>query len=94
MARIANTIDEIYNTVCTDLVKATKVGDTRELLNVKLVLTDISNNIVSVRGISPSYLCGELLWYFNGMRSTEFISRFSKFWERISDDGKTSNSAY
>lgn len=94
MARQANNIDEIYVTICKDLVKATKVGNTRELLNVKLVLTDITKNIVSVRGISPSYLCGELLWYFNGMRSTEFISRFSKFWEKISDDGKTANSAY
>lgn len=94
MARQADNIDEIYMTVCKDLVKATKVGGTRELLNVKLVLTDITKNIVSVRGISPSYLCGELLWYFNGMKSTEFISRFSKFWEKISDDGKTANSAY
>lgn len=94
MARRANNIDEIYMTVCKDLVKAPEVGNTRELLDVKLVLTDITKNIVSVRGISPSYLCGELLWYFNGMNSMEFISRFSKFWTHISDDGKTSNSAY
>lgn len=94
MARQANNIDEIYMTICKDLVKAPKVEDTRELLNVKLVLTDITKNIVSVRGISPSYLCGELLWYFSGMRSTEFISRFSKFWEKISDDGVNANSAY
>lgn len=94
MARRANNIDEIYMTVCKDLVKAPEVGNTRELLDVKLVLTDITNNIVSVRGISPSYLCGELLWYFNGMNRMEFISRFSKFWTHISDDGITSNSAY
>lgn len=94
MGRVGNNIDTIYMALCKDLTKAPKVGDTRELLNVKLVLTDITRNIVSVRGISPSYLCGELLWYFNGMKSTEFISRFSKFWEKISDDGKTANSAY
>lgn len=94
MAKQANNIDEIYMALCKDLAKATKVGNTRELLNVKFVLTDITKNIVSVRGISPSYLCGELLWYFNGLHSTEFISRFSKFWEKISDDGKTANSAY
>lgn len=94
MGRIANNIDDIYLTVLKDLVRAPKVGNTQELLDVKLVLTDITKNIVSVRGISPSYLCGELLWYFNGMNSTEFISRFSKFWEHISDNGKTANSAY
>lgn len=94
MGRISNNIDDIYLTVCKDLLKAPRVGNTQELLDVKLVLTDITQNIVSVRGISPSYLCGELLWYFNGMNSMEFISRFSKFWEHISDDGKTSNSAY
>lgn len=94
MGRIENNIDSIYLTLCKDLTRATVVGNTRELLDVKFVLTDITKNIVSVRGISPSYLCGELLWYFNGMNSTEFISRFSKFWEKISDDGQTSNSAY
>lgn len=94
MGRVENNIDDIYMALCKDLTKAPKVGDTRELLNVKLVLTDITKNIVSVRGISPSYLCGELLWYFNGMRNVEFISRFSKFWENLSDDGKTVNSAY
>lgn len=94
MARQANNIDSIYMMLCKDLTRATKVGDTRELLNVKFVLTDITKNIVSVRGISPSYLCGELLWYFNGMRSLEFISRFSSFWKSLSDDGKTCNSAY
>lgn len=94
MARQANNIDSIYMMLCKDLTRATKVGNTRELLNVKFVLTDITKNIVSVRGISPSYLCGELLWYFNGMVSTEFISRFSSFWKNISDDGKTANSAY
>ena len=94
MGRMANNVDDIYLTIVKDLLHAPEVGDTRELLDVKLVLTDITKNIVSVRGISPSYLCGELLWYFSGMNSMEFISRFSKFWEHISDDGKTSNSAY
>lgn len=94
MGRISTNIDDIYLTMCKDLLKAPKVGNTRELNNVKLVLKDINKNIVSVRGLSPSYLAGELLWYFNGDNSLEFISNFSKFWTHISDDGKTSNSAY
>lgn len=94
MGRISTNIDDIYLTMCKDLLKAPKVGNTRELNNVKLVLKDINKNIVSVRGLSPSYLAGELLWYFNGDNSLEFISNFSKFWTHISDDGETCNSAY
>lgn len=94
MGRISTSIDDIYLTMCKDLLKAPKVGNTRELNNVKLVLKDITKNIVSVRDLSPSYLAGELLWYFNGDNSLEFISNFSKFWSHISDNGKTCNSAY
>lgn len=94
MGRISTNIDNIYLTICKDLLKAPKVGNTRELNNVKLVLKDITQNIVSVRGLSPSYLAGELLWYFNGDNSLKFISSFSKFWENISDNGYTCNSAY
>lgn len=94
MGRISTNIDNIYLTLCKDLLHAPKVGNTRELNNVKLVLKDINHNIVSVRDLSPSYLAGELLWYFNGDNSLEFISNFSKFWTHLSDDGKTCNSAY
>lgn len=94
MCRIANNIDDIYLALCKDLLHAPVVGNTHELLNVKLQLKDINNNIISVRGISPSYLCGELLWYFTGSKSLEFISRFSSFWNHLSDDGETCNSAY
>ena len=94
MGRISTNVDNIYLTVCKDLLKAPKVGNTRELNNVKLVLKDITQNIVSVRDLSPSYLAGELLWYFNGDNSLDFISNFSKFWTHISDDGETCNSAY
>ena len=94
MPRISNDIDDIYLTLAKDLVHAKSVNGTRELNNVKFVLNDIDNNIVSVRGISTAYLFGELLWYFTGRNDLEFISKFSKFWKHLSDDGKTANSAY
>lgn len=105
MGRIANNVDYLYLCMCKDLLHAPKIGGdaaadrintggTRELNNVKLVLTDITNNIVSIRGISPSYLFAELLWYFNGRRDLEFISKFSSAWTGLSDDGETCNSAY
>ena len=94
MGRISTSIDDIYLTICKDLLKAPKVGNTRELNNVKLVLKNVTNNIVSVRDLSPSYLAGELLWYFNGSKALQFISQFSSFWKHISDDGITCNSGY
>lgn len=94
MGRVSRDIDDIYFILCRDLLHSKKVGNTRELTNVKIQLTNIGNNVVSIRDISPSYLIGELLWYFTGRNDMKFISRFSKFWEKISDDGVTSNSAY
>lgn len=90
----ANNIDAIYSKLCFALLRAPKVGNTRELNNVMIKLRDTSKNVVSIRGISPSYLFGELLWYFTGRNDVEFISKFSSFWKKISDDGKTCNSAY
>ena len=95
---ISDDIDELYLKLGAMLLGfeggAEKVGNTIELNNVKLTLTDITKNIVSIRNISPSYLFGELLWYFNGDDSLKFISQFSSFWNNISDDGETCNSAY
>ena len=87
-------VDEAYKYLCEQLVNAPAVGNTRELNNVKIEIEDITNNIVSIRNISLSYLLGEFLWYFNGSQSLEYISKFSSFWKNISDDGVTSNSAY
>lgn len=66
----------------------------RELTNVMFTLTDLEHNILAVRDISPSYLLGELFWYFRGDNSLKFISEFSSFWNHLSDDGETCNSAY
>lgn len=95
MDRTSKNVDQLYRHVANDLLNSGEVvNGTRELNNVKLILTDITKNIVSIRDISPSYLFGEWLWYINGDDSLEFISNFSSFWKNISDDGKTCNSAY
>lgn len=90
----SDNINEIYQSICSKLVNADRIGNTHELNNMMIQLTDINNNIVGIRNLSPSYLFGELLWYFTGQNSLEFISKFSSFWKHLSDDGKTSNSAY
>lgn len=90
-----NNIDNIYLMLCNELVNhGNIVSDTKELNNVCFTLTDINKNIVSIRDISPSYLFGEWLWYFNGCNKVNFISQFGRMWDRLSDDKITNNSAY
>lgn len=92
---IKNNIDDIYRDLCFNLkYNSSKINNTHELLNYCFKLTDINNNIVNIRNISKSYLCGEMLWYVCGRNDLEFISKFSNFWKNISDDGITSYSAY
>lgn len=90
-----NNFDDIYRRLCINLIAGGSiVNNTLELNNVSFTLTNINNNIVNIRDISKSYLCGELLWYMTARNDIEFIQKFSGFWGRISDDGITSNSAY
>ncbi len=46
------------------------------------------------RNLSLRYLAGELAFYLSGSRSLKFISYYSKFWNKVSDDGRTVNSCY
>lgn len=95
MALVSNDIDNIYLSLCKMLTqKSSKVSNTYERNAVMIQLTDIRNNIVSIRNLSPAYLAGELLWYYTGRNDLEFISKFSSFWKNISDNGLTCNSAY
>ena len=86
-------IDSAYYGIC-ELLAAPYVGNTREILNAKIQIFDISNPVVSIRDISIEYLFGELVWYFSRRNDLKFISKFSSFWNHLSDDGMTCNSAY
>lgn len=88
-------IDFKYYDLCSKLIcSKNQVTSTREINNVRVILEDITQNIVSIRNISPGYLFAEQLWYFTGRNDVQFISTFGSMWERLSDDGKTNNSAY
>lgn len=88
------TMDDAYRQICFDLNEAPKVRGTKELNNYEFTLTNLDNNVINIRNISKSYLCGELLWYALGRNDVEFINKFAGLWGRISDDGVTSYSAY
>ena len=92
---IANNMDTIYKKICQDLINTGReIRGTRELNNYSFTLTNLDNNVINVRNISKSYICGELLWYALGRNDVGFINKFAGLWGRISDDGETSYSAY
>ncbi|MBQ2658077.1 MAG: hypothetical protein IJF87_05860 [Erysipelotrichaceae bacterium] len=99
-----NSINSVYRKVCRDLLEYGQPiktqtgsrGQSKELVNYCFKVEDIENNIIDLktRDTSYSYLAGETLWYWEGRNDVGFISKFGKLWEKISDDGKTNNSAY
>lgn len=93
---VGKSMNDIYIQLCGKLtVQGQEVAGTRELLNSGFTLLDITDNVASVRkGFSAAYMLGEMLWYWTARSDVEFISKFSKFWQKISDDGKTNRSAY
>ena len=86
--------DSIYND--PDFVSSPRNMKVREKLGVKFVIKNPRARIpyVPARKFSIHYMIAELLWYLSGDNSTEWISNYSSFWKKISDDGKTANSAY
>lgn len=93
---IKDNINDIYLDICRNILDAPEVNGTNELNNYIFTLKDISKNIITLKekNISKAYLIAELLWYFNGRNDCEFIGKFASLWNRITDDGITSNSAY
>lgn len=90
----ADSMDKIYKRICSDLHEAPEVRGTKEVNNYTFILTNLDNNVINIRNISKSYICGELLWYALGRNDVAFINKFAGLWGRISDDGVTSYSAY
>lgn len=69
---------------------------TGEIVNAITVIEDPTRNILKnkIRNISMRYAIGELLWYLSGSNRIKEIEKYTKNWERFSDDGKTVNSCY
>ena len=93
---VGKSMNDIYRQLCGKIsVQGHEAAGTKEMLNSGFTLLDITDNIATARtGYSVPYMLGELAWYFTGREDVEFISKFSSFWEHISDDGVTNRSAY
>lgn len=69
----------------------------KELLNYRFTIMNPRKRLLDIPGRTEKmkrYIFGELLWYLSGIDKTEFITKYSKFWKNISDDGVHANSAY
>lgn len=67
-----------------------------EVLNAITEISDPTKNIMrnNVRNLSMRYAVGELLWYLSENNNLSEIQKYTKAWDRMSDDGKTVNSNY
>ena len=92
-----------YRNLCRDLVNKGHVmetknirGNTKELCNYSFIITNIEDPVLSLKTAecNYNYLAGEILWYWSSRNDLDFISKFSNMWAKVSDDGKSCNSAY
>ena len=93
----ALTVQDAYKRLLDALLtKGDRVGDTYEIQNciVEIECPQIDSIGFPKRDISFDYANAELEWYWKGSNSCEEIGKHAKMWLRLSDDGKTNNSAY
>jgi thymidylate synthase len=98
---IYNNFQSAYIDIVNDVYKTGKDVTVRGLEMKEKIpyYFEISNprdrllNIESRKNINK-YIFGELMWYLSGRDDVEFISKYSKVWAPLSDDGIHSNSAY
>ena len=72
-----------------------KDGETLyEFINPSITILRPMNCFALCRGMSLNYLKGELEWYYSGSPYKEDITKYSKFWEKLSEDGWSNVSNY
>ena len=71
-------------------------GVAGEILNAVTVIEDPTRNIVQsdIRKLNLRYMIGEMLWYLSANNNLSEIQKYTKAWDRMSEDGITVNSNY
>lgn len=96
---VAMTADELFDNVVDDMLREDDCdlkNCKKEIVNANLTLMDPTRNTMCNcrRNMSLRYAIGELLWYQSRNNTCKSIAPFSKFWERLADDGEHVNSNY
>lgn len=74
--------------------KTRKGEQINEKLNAGFTLLHPSQCFATCRNMSFDYLKGELEFYLSGSPYLKDIVKHSKFWDKVTDDGRTVNSNY
>jgi thymidylate synthase len=79
-----------------DYVISPRNIETKEWINVQVKIKNPYNRLVTNvhRNMSLKYAFGEWLWYLSASESVKPIAYYSKYWNKLSDDLITANSAY
>ena len=91
------TIKEVYTEAVNQLLSQKEmIGNTKELNNCCIIVHNPTTKDLCFGKRKPSlkYLNAELNWYWSGDNSCEEIGKYASMWLKLTDDGKTSNSAY
>ena len=101
MTIVGNDMSSIYRDMCKELRRyglKVKVRGlyTVELIDTHIQLYDPKLRYVNfhARDMNMRYFIGELCHYLDARTDLASIAHYSQFWEKVSDDGKTINSAY
>lgn len=67
-----------------------------EIINAITVIKDPTRSFVNskIRNLPIRYAVGEMLWYMSGNNKLSEIQKYTKNWDRMSDDGICVNSNY
>lgn len=95
-------IDLVWTRWYDKISKMNEPNDSRdgmvigEVINAISVIEDPTKNVLlsPIRKLSMRYAVGEFLWYLSGSNKLKEISKYTKNWERFSDDGENLNSCY
>ena len=93
----ATTVNDAYSQLMDALLmNGEKVADTKEIRNCIVIVKEpsLDNMHFRYRPLSMKYAMAELEWYWTGNNSCHAIGQHAKKWLSITDDGRTSNSAY
>ena len=91
------TIKETYTEAVNQLLSQKEmIGNTKELNNCCIIVHNPTTKDLCFGKRKPSlkYLNAELNWYWSGDNSCKEIGKYASMWLKLTDDGKTSNSAY
>ena len=99
---VAFSIDKLYSEACNALVRDPDIVYPKnnklfsEIIDATLVLHNPYDHVITIpeRKLSLRYLFGEFAFYMKGSKELKDINKYSKFWNKISDDGKTVSSGY